>query len=184
MRSLALLVGIIAGVIFGVARIATSGALPPDALIVIGLGLGLTIGLAVRQRSGGRPPVDGTGGADDDIRKRGLIGRATVIAARPTGHVEGDRREFDLHLEVQLPRRRRFETDVRTLVPDSWADRIRPGGLIAVAADPAQPGHVVPAFDVDELVSIAGLGPFAGGRGGPRPLEGVDPDRRGPDDGR
>jgi hypothetical protein len=27
---------------------------------------------------------------------------------------------------------------------------------------------VVPAFDIDELVSIAGLGPFAGGPGGPR----------------
>jgi hypothetical protein len=27
--------------------------------------------------------------------------------------------------------------------------------------------QVVRAFDVDELVSVAGLGPFAGGRGGP-----------------
>jgi hypothetical protein len=164
MRSVALLVGIAAGLIIGLIRISTTGGVPPATLLAIGLAVVLTIGLAIRRRNSASGAL---GGVDDDIRSRGLIGRATVITARPTGRVDGDRHEFDLHLEVQLPRRRRFETDVRSLVPDSFADRLRPGVLIAVAADPAEPGHVVPAFDIDELVSIAGLGPFAGGPGGP-----------------
>lgn len=165
MRSLALLVGIAAGLLIGAVRVATSGAVTPPMVVAIGLALALTIGLAVwRQRATRRL----SGESDDDIRRRGLIGRATVVSARPTGHVVGDRHEFDLHLEVQLPRRRRFETDFRALVPNSWSTRVQPGGLIAVAADPSEPGHVVPVFDLDELVSIAGLGPFAGGPGGPR----------------
>jgi hypothetical protein len=163
-RSVALLVGIAAGLIIGLVRISTAGGVPPATLLAIGVAVVLTIGLAIRRRNGASG-ADGVG--DDDIRRRGLIGRATVLSARPTGHVDGNRHEFDLHLEVQLPRRRRFETDVRSMVPDSWSDRVQPGGLIAVAADPAEPAHVVPAFDVDELVSIAGLGPFAGGPGGP-----------------
>lgn len=163
MRSLALLVGVTAGLIIGGIRLATTGNATPAILLAIGLAVVLTVGLAIRRRNGamGRRDLDG------DVRRRGLIGRATVISARPTGRVDGDRHEFDLHLEVQLPRRQRFETDVRSLVPDSFADRLRPGALIAVAADPAEPNHVVPAYDIDELVSIAGLGPFAGGPGGP-----------------
>ena len=164
MRSLALLVGISAGLIIGAARLASSGSVTGAIVIAIGLALSLTIGLAIRRRSAARSsPID----ADDAIRRGGLIGRATVISARPTGHVDRDRHEFDLHLEVQLPRRRRFQTDVRSMVPDTWADRVKPGGVIAIAADPVDPGHVVPAYDIDELVSIAGLGPLAGGPGRP-----------------
>jgi len=163
-RSVALLVGICAGLLIGVARLATSGSVTPWIVLAVAAAVALTAGLAVRQRVAA---VRARDAAKNDLPRRGLIGRATVLSARPTGHVAGDRHEYDLHLEVQLPRRRRFETDVRSLVPDSYRDRMRPGLAIAIAADPAEPGHVVPAFDVDELVSIAGLGPFAGGPGGP-----------------
>jgi hypothetical protein len=163
-RSVALLVGITAGLILGALRILGPGSVTPAILVAIGAALALTLIVAIRRRDAG-PRALAT--ADDDLRRRGLIGRATVLSARATGHAEGDRHEYDLRLEVQLPRRRRFETDVRALVPDAVRDRMQPGFAIAVAADPAEPGHVVPAFDVDELVSIAGLGPFAGGPGGP-----------------
>ena len=164
MRSVALLVGICAGLLIGLARLATSGSVTPWIVLAVVAAVALTVGLAIRQRA---TAVRARDAGEDDLPRRGLIGRATVLSARPTGHVVGDRHEYDLHLEVQLPRRRRFETDVRSLVPDSYRDRMKPGLAIAVAADPAEPGHVVPAFDVDELVSIAGLGPFAGGPGGP-----------------
>jgi hypothetical protein len=164
MRSVALLVGIAAGLLIGLARLATNGSVTPWIVLAVVAAVVLTAGLAIRQRAAA---VRSRAAGDDELSRRGLIGRATVLDARPTGHVAGDRHEYDLRLEVQLPRRRRFETDVRTLVPDSARERLRPGLAIVVAADPAEPGHVVPAFNVDELVSIAGLGPFAGGPGGP-----------------
>jgi len=164
MRSVALLVGIMAGLILGAVRITNAGAVAPAILLAIGGAVVLTLGLAIRRRNGFLRTL---GGLDDDIRRRGLVGRATVITARSTGRAEPGRHEFDLRLEVLLPRRRRFETEVRAWVPDSFRDRMRPGQPIPVAADSADPGHVVPTFDFDEFVSIAGLGPFAGGPGGP-----------------
>lgn len=177
MRTAVLLIGIAAGLILGFIRLADAGALNPTAVLSVVVAIGLTISLAFRQRVGAR----GTGGgADDDIRRRGIVGRATLISARATGRAEPGRHEYDLRLEVQLPRRQRFDTEVRTWVPDSFRERLRPGQPIAVAADPTEPGHVVPAFDVDELVSIAGLGRFAGGPGGPR----TPPTPPGPEDDR
>lgn len=133
-------------------------------MLSVVVAVGLTISLALRKRMAAR---GSGGGADDGIGRRGIIGRATLISARPTGRADAGRHEYDLRLEVLLPRRRRFDTEVRSWVPDSFRERLRPGQAIAVAADPAEPGHVLPAFDMDELVSIAGLGPFAGGPGGP-----------------
>lgn len=169
MRTAVLLVGIAAGLILGFIRLANVGALSPTVVVSVVLAIGLTVSLALRQRMA----ATGTGsGADDDIRRRGIVGRATLISARATGRAEAGRHEYDLRLEVRLPRRHRFDTEVRTLVPDSFRERLRPGQAIAVAADPAEPGHVVPAFDVDELVSIAGLRRFVG-----RPADSLNPPR-------
>ena len=123
--------------------------------------------------------------ADDErIRREGYPGRGTVVAVRPTGRTHQRRHEVDLTLDVYLGRSRTFRVTIRPWVVDAELARLRPGQAVPVAADHAEPGHVVLAFDMDEVRSIAGLGPVAGGRGGPKPLEGVDPDRPGSDAGR
>jgi hypothetical protein len=103
-----------------------------------------------------------------------------VIAVRETGRTRDGRREVELSLEVYLGRSRTFRAEVRALVGDAELARLRPGLAVPVAADHDEPGHVVLALDMDEPRSIAGLGPFAGGRGGPRPADGADPERPGP----
>jgi hypothetical protein len=125
------------------------------------------------------------GGPRDDpdaarIRAEGYPGRGTVIAVRETGRTRDSRREVELSLEVYLGRSRTFRAEVRALVGDAELARLRPGLAVPVAADHDEPGHVVLALDMDEPRSIAGLGPFAGGRGGPRPADGADPERPGP----
>jgi len=91
----------------------------------------------------------------------------TVVAVRPTGRTRRGRREVDLTLDVYLGRSRTFRVAIRPWVLDAEFARMQPGQAIPVAADHAEPGHVVLAFDMDEVRSIAGLGPFAGGPGGP-----------------
>jgi len=125
------------------------------------------------------------GGPRDDpdaarIRAEGYPGRGTVIAVRETGRTRDGRREVELSLEVYLGRSRSFRTDIRGLVSDAELARLSPGSAVPVAADHDEPGHVVLALDMDEPRSIAGLGPFAGGRGGPKPPDGADPDQPGP----
>jgi hypothetical protein len=116
-------------------------------------------------------------GSDDPnearIRLEGFPGRATVVAIRPTGRLRGDRREIDLTLDVYLGRSRTFRVAIRPWVLDAEMARLQPGRAVPVAADHAEPGHVVLALDMDEVRSIAGLGPVAGGPGGP-----VSPPRR------
>ena len=118
------------------------------------------------------------------IRADGYPGRGTVVAAHETGRIRADRREMDVTLDVYLGRSRTFRGVIRPWVRAAKAERLRPGNAVPVAADRNEPGHVVLALDMDEPRSIAGLGTFAGGRGGPKPLEGVDPDPPGPDAGR
>jgi hypothetical protein len=106
--------------------------------------------------------------ADDErIQREGYPGRGTVVAVRPTGRVARGRREVDLTLDVYLGRSRMFRVAIRPWVLDAELMRLRPGQAVPVAADHAEPGHVVLAFDMDEVRSIAGLGPVAGGPGGP-----------------
>jgi hypothetical protein len=111
----------------------------------------------------------GADGAESRIREHGLLGRATVLTARPTGRARGERTEMQLTLEVELPGRRRF-----TITRQDWLDERRRaqivvGRAIPIAADPAEPGHVVLALENSDVnpAAIAGLGPFAGGPGGP-----------------
>lgn len=118
------------------------------------------------------------------IRIDGLVRRATVLDLRYAGRRRGSEREAELRLEVFLPRRRRFTVERTDWLDLEAQERVRIGPSIPIAADPTTPGHIVLAFDRDELRSIAGLGPFAGGRGGPKPLEGVDLDRPGWNAGR
>ena len=110
--------------------------------------------------------------ADDvRIRREGYPGRGSVLAVTPTGRTRRDLREVDLTLDVYLGRLRTFRVTIRPWVTDTELDRLRPGAAVPVAADHDEPGHVVlmlDAFEVDPAV-IAGLGPFAGGRGGARP---------------
>ena len=120
----------------------------------------------------GRGPA--TGDADDArIRREGYPGRGTVAGVEPTGRTRRDRREVDLTLDVYLGRSRTFRVTIRPWVTDAELDRLQPGAAVPVAADHDEPGHVVlmlDAFEVDPAV-IAGLGPFAGGRGGARPSD-------------
>jgi hypothetical protein len=114
------------------------------------------------------------------IRLEGYPGRGTVVAVRPTGRRRSQRREVDLTLDVYLGRSRTFRVVIRPWVLDAELARLQPGQAVPVAADHAEPGHVVLAFDMDEVRSIEGLGPVAGGPGGPvRP-----PSRSGPEDDR
>jgi hypothetical protein len=117
----------------------------------------------------GRGPVSGD--ADDArIRREGYPGRGTVVGVAPTGRARRDRREIDLTLDVYLGRSRTFRVSIRPWVTAAEIDRLRPGAAVPVAADHDEPGHVVLMFDALEVdpAAIAGLGPFAGGRGGAR----------------
>jgi hypothetical protein len=113
----------------------------------------------------GRGPGDDAN--DERIRRDGYPGRGTVVAVEPTGRTARGRHEVDLTLDVYLGRSRTFRVAIRPWVLDAELARLRPGQAVPVAADHAEPGHVVLAFDMDEVRSIAGLGPVAGGPGGP-----------------
>ncbi len=116
--------------------------------------------------------------ADDRIRREGIVGRASVIGMSGTGRKRGDRYETTLRVEVLLPRRRRFETTIRDWLTAAERKRVGIGQSVPIAADPAQPGHVVLFLDADRVDprAIAALGPIAGGPGGPRPADlGVAP---------
>ena len=113
----------------------------------------------------GRGP--GSDADDVRIRREGYPGRRTVVAGRPTGRTGEGRREIDLTLDVYLGRSRTFRVAIQPWVLDAELARLRPGQAIPVTADHAEPGHVVLAFDMAEVRSIAGLGPVAGGPGGP-----------------
>jgi hypothetical protein len=118
----------------------------------------------IRRAVRGRPPD-----ADDDrIRREGFPGRGTVVSARPTGRADRGHREVDLELDVYLGRSRTFRVALRPWVSEPELARLRPGQAVPVAADHGEPRHVVLAFDMDDTVSIAGLGPIAGGSGGPK----------------
>ena len=115
---------------------------------------------------------------DARIRRDGYPGRGTVVAVRETGRSDGGRREVELALDVYLGRSRTFRAALRPWVTATELERLRPGQAVPVAADHDEPGHVVLALDMDDPVSISGLGPVAGGPGGPRP--GADPVSRPP----
>ena len=105
---------------------------------------------------------------DDQIRREGYPGRGTVISVQPTGRSDREHREVDLVLDVYLGRSRTFRVGLRPWVTAAELTRLEPGQAVPVAADHDEPGHVVLAFDMDVPVSIAGLGPIAGGPGGER----------------
>jgi hypothetical protein len=138
----------------------------------------------LRRRGPDDDAHDADDAADARIRREGFPGRGTVVSVEPTGRTRHGRSEVRLTLDVFIPRLRQFRVELRPWVNETDLTRLESGRAVPVAADQSEPGHVVLALDMDEPRSIAGLGPFAGGRGGPRPLEGVDPDRPGPDAGR
>jgi hypothetical protein len=106
--------------------------------------------------------------AEDEIRMRGLVGRGAVLAARRTGRTDSDgRHEVELQLDVFVPRFRRFVSSTVAWVTTAQLDRLDVGKAVPITADPSDPGHVVVSFDMDEPRSIEGLGPVAGGPGGP-----------------
>ncbi len=110
--------------------------------------------------------------ASDEVRLRrnGLLGRAIVVASRPTGRRRRDREEVETRLDVQMPMRRRFEVTRRDWLTPAECERIAVGRPVMIAADPAEPGHVVLVLDIPDVDerAIAALGPIAGGPGGPR----------------
>ena len=105
---------------------------------------------------------------EEEIRLSGLVGRGTVLAARQTGRVDGDRRhEVELQLDVYVPRFRRFVSSTVAWVTTAQLDRLEVGKAVPITADADDPGHVVVAFDMDDPLPDTGLGPVAGGPGGP-----------------
>jgi hypothetical protein len=120
----------------------------------------------LRRAARGRPDD-----ADDDrIRRDGYPGRGTVVSVAPTGRTDRDHREVELILDVYLGRSRTFRVEIRPWITEPQLARLQPGEAVPVAADHDEPGHVVLAFEMDDPVSIAGLGPIAGGPGGPLPI--------------
>jgi hypothetical protein len=139
----------------------------------------------IRSLLGPRPAVPDD--ADDArIRREGHVGRAIVIAVEPLRTVADGRVETRIRLDVLLPRHRRFSADIVDRLDAAARERVRVGAVVPVAADLQELGHVV--LDFDQLAvneeALAALGPIAGGRGGPKPLEGGVPDRPGPGAGR
>jgi hypothetical protein len=113
------------------------------------------------------------------IRREGYPGRGTVVAILPTGRTRLGRHEIDLTLDVYLGRSRTFRVAIRPWVCDAELARLVPGQAVPIAADHAEPGHVVLAFDMDEVRLIEGLGPVAGGPGGPvSPRPAAEPEER------
>jgi hypothetical protein len=123
--------------------------------------------LAILALRAARRPADADAAR---IRSDGILGRGTVLRLTPTGRRRGATAEVELDLEVQLPMRRRFEVRVRDWLEPDARRSVVVGGSVVVAADPAEPGHVVLVLDIPEVdaAAIAGLGPIAGGPGGPR----------------
>ena len=106
--------------------------------------------------------------AEAEIRMSGLVGRGTVLAARQTGRTDRDgRHEVELQLDVFVPRFRRFVSSTVAWVTSAQLERLEVGKAIPITADPDEPGHVVVAFDMDDPLQDTGLGPVAGGPGGP-----------------
>ena len=109
-----------------------------------------------------------------------------MLAAEPRRTGPDGRVETQLRLDVALSRHRRFTTEIVARLDASERDRVRVGVVVPIAADLQELGHVV--LDLEQMAvndeAVTALGPIAGGPGGPKPLEGVDRDRPGPDAGR
>lgn len=120
----------------------------------------------LRRRGPDDDARDAEDAADARIRVEGFPGRGTVVSVEPTGRTRHGRSEVRLTLDVFIPRLRQFRVDIRPWVTDGELTRLESGRAVPIAADQAEPGHVVLAFDMDEIRSIAGLGRFAGGPGG------------------
>jgi hypothetical protein len=106
---------------------------------------------------------------DTALRMGGLVGRGTVLSSTRTGRTDRDgREEIELQLDVFVPRFRRFVSSTVVWATTEQLGRLEPGKAVPITADPAEPGRVVVAFDMDEPLPITGLGPIAGGPGGPR----------------
>ena len=105
---------------------------------------------------------------DTALRMGGLVGRGTVLSSTRTGETDRDgRHEVVLQLDVFVPRFRRFVTSSVVWAMTEQLGRLEPGKAVPITADPDEPGRVVVAFDMDQPASIEGLGPVAGGPGGP-----------------
>ena len=157
--------------------------------VAVAAAIGAIVGLAVLGfvALGGARRAAELAIQEDAIRRNGILGRGVVLAAAPTGRHRGDRDEIDVRLEVQLPMRRRFEVRRRDWLDPLERELVVVGGAIPVAADPDEPGHVVLVLDIPHVdpAAIAGLGPVAGGPGGPRRGDRpVRPTRDEPGDGR
>lgn len=152
--------GQLLAVAFDTSQIVALG-LAAAAIVVVGLGALLALRRRGRSTDLARQ--------EDAIRRDGILGRGIVLAASATGRRRGDRDEIDVRLEVQLPMRRRFEVRRRDWLDADERGRLAVGAAIPVAADPNEPGHVVLVLDIPEVdpAAIAGLGPVAGGHGGP-----------------
>lgn len=118
---------------------------------------------------------------DASVRNSGLLGRATILRATPTGRTRGDEAEIDLEVEVLVPGRERFVARRRQWLRDKVRASIVLGRSVPLTGHLDDPDGVVLAFDHErpEPQAIAGPGAFAGTAGGvrtvdPEPAHGAD----------
>ena len=159
-----LLVIPVASGLIALAALATGNPLVAGIALVVGLAA-LGIVAIGRNRRGRALAAD-----EDRIRHDGILGRAIVVAATSTGERRGEREEVELALDVQLPMRRRFQIRRTDWLDARERAMVVVGRPIVVAGDQSEPGHIVPVFDIPNIdqEAIDGLGPIAGGPGGPK----------------
>jgi len=155
--------------------------LPPGRSALAALAVLLAILGVITTVAALRDASRGTSSNELRFRRDGVLGRAIVVAARPTGRRRGEREEIETRLDVQLPSRRRFEVTRRDWLTPAERVRVVVGRPVVVAADPAEPGHVVLVLDLPDVdrAAISALGPVAGGPGGPARSEALRDDGRG-----
>lgn len=155
--------------------------LPPGRSALAALAVLLAILGVVTTVAALRDASRGTSSNELRLRREGVLGRAIVVAAGPTGRRRGEREEIETRLDVQLPSRRRFEVTRRDWLTPAERVRVVVGRPVVVAADPAEPGHVVLVLDLPDVDrrAIAALGPVARGPGGPARSEALRDDGRG-----
>ena len=80
------------------------------------------------------------GSRSSDLLTTGVPGRATIRNFTDTGGREGADPRVLLDLDVEVPGKRPYETQVTTAVPQVYLSKLQPGGSLAVRVDPSDPG--------------------------------------------
>jgi len=80
------------------------------------------------------------GSRSNDLLTTGTPGRATITSFTDTGGREGADPRVVLDLDVRVPGKDPYVTQVTTAVPQVYLSKLQPGGSLAVRVDPSDPG--------------------------------------------